>query len=444
MGLEIGWSIKMKCGQRAKIINIVNENDIDVEFEDGGIVYHTTYHKLLMRGFKSPEELKRNPKKITYEKVLAEFELKDYILLSKEYVDAFYPLEYVCKKHPDKIQTTTWNKIQQGSGCRECGYEIVSNKLRLAKKTPYQEVKEKFSQNNLLLLTTEEEYLTDSNPIMKFVCPCTPDKIQSKTWSAFLQAPHCSLCYKKDIREKHREKSFEEFLDICSSRGYTPLSTLEDYTNCFSKLRYICPNHGEKQTTLSHLREGKGCKECGYAKVGEKGRLSEEEVRKRIDDKELVLISSYQSIHDIGEFMCKRHPSTVFKARISDVIYSDVKCPACHESKGEKKIRLWLEKQNIKYEPQKRFDNLYRFDKAHKLSYDFYLPFYNLLIEYQGEFHDGTAWQQSKEQYNQQIEKDRMKKEYALNNQYNFLEIWYWDYKNIETILERELIKIGE
>lgn len=40
MGLEIGWSIKMKCGQRAKIINIVNENDIDVEFEDGGIVYH--------------------------------------------------------------------------------------------------------------------------------------------------------------------------------------------------------------------------------------------------------------------------------------------------------------------------------------------------------------------------------------------------------------------
>lgn len=444
MALEIGWSIKMRCGQRAKIINIANENDIDVEFEDGGVVRHITYHKLLMRGFKSPKELSQNPRKITYDKVLEEFESKGYILLSKEYISATSPLEYICKLHPDKVQTTTWNKIQQGSGCRECGYERVSNKLKIIKKTPYQEVIEKFDKSGLTLLTTEEEYLSNSNPVMKFICSCSPDEVQVKTWNAFLQSPHCSICYKKDTKNEQREKSFENFLEICNDRGYIPISTLEDYTNSLSKLKYICPIHGEKETTLSHLKEGKGCKECGYSKVGEKGRLSEEEVKQRIEDRELVLTSSYITIREIGEFKCKHHPKLTFKARISDVIYSDVKCPACHESKGEKKIRLWLEKQEIRYEPQKRFEDLYRFSKANKLSYDFYLPSYNLLIEYQGEFHDGSAWQQSEGEYIQQIEKDKIKKEYALKNQYNFLEIWYWDYKNIEKILEGELIKIGE
>ena len=34
-----------------------------------------------------------------------------------------------------------------------------------------------------------------------------------------------------------------------------------------------------------------------------------------------------------------------------------------------------------------------------------------------------------------------MKKQYAENNGYNFLEIWYWDYDNIELILEKEMKK---
>jgi len=74
------------------------------------------------------------------------------------------------------------------------------------------------------------------------------------------------------------------------------------------------------------------------------------------------------------------------------------------------------------------------------LSYDFYLPNYNLLIEYQGEFHDGTAIQQSKEKFKKQLEHDKRKREYADNHNINLLEIWYWDFDNIEKILKRELM----
>lgn len=38
---------------------------------------------------------------------------------------------------------------------------------------------------------------------------------------------------------------------------------------------------------------------------------------------------------------------------------------------------------------QKEFDNLLGV-KNGKLKFDFYLPTYNFLIEYQGEYHDGS------------------------------------------------------
>lgn len=348
-------------------------------------------------------------------------------------------MRYICKKHPEEIQVTNWNKIQRGIRCKKCGYETVSEKLRVKKKTPYQNVIEKFEKSNLKLLTSEEEYLAEANPIMHFVCPCSPDLIQEKTWSAFQQAPHCSLCINKDKDEKRKKKHYQEFVSRCKAKGYIPLSPLEDYKNVVTPMRYICPKHGEQTTNLSHLREGKGCPICGYESISAKTRLSHEELERRLAEKELKIISKYDNLHSIAIFQCLLHPNVQFKARISDVIYSDVKCPACHESKGEKKIRLWLEKHNIYFEPQKRFKELFRYKSQNKLSYDFYIPSLNILIEYQGQFHDGTAWQQTEEHYAEQKIKDKWKKDYAKNNGYNFLEIWYWDYKNIESILRSEL-----
>ena len=82
MALKIGWSIKMKCGQRATIIDIRNQDDIDVQFDDGGIVYNITYHKLLMRGFISP--LMKTPPKVDKERVSKEFVKRGLVWLDQE------------------------------------------------------------------------------------------------------------------------------------------------------------------------------------------------------------------------------------------------------------------------------------------------------------------------------------------------------------------------
>ena len=62
-----------------------------------------------------------------------------------------------------------------------------------------------------------------------------------------------------------------------------------------------------------------------------------------------------------------------------------------------------------------------------------------MLIEYQGEFHDGTAWQQTEIDFLRQQEHDKRKRNYALKHNIHLLEIWYWDYDNIEQVLNDTL-----
>lgn len=114
-----------------------------------------------------------------------------------------------------------------------------------------------------------------------------------------------------------------------------------------------------------------------------------------------------------------------------------VGCPECNKSKGEKKISEILKKKCVNYIPQKEFKGLIGVSGG-LLSYDFYLPDYNLLIEYQGEQHEKyiKGLHKSRKDFEKQQEHDRRKKEYAKINNYNLLEIWYWDFGRIEEILD--------
>ena len=136
-------------------------------------------------------------------------------------------------------------------------------------------------------------------------------------------------------------------------------------------------------------------------------------------------------------------------------------CPECNNSKGEKRCKeIFINNKfkevdqehyyklsktdkynNIYFIQQKTFDGLFGINNG-LLSYDFYLPQYNLLIEYQGEYHDndgGNGRSFIEKQYKKQQEHDKRKRKYAENNNIKVLEIWYWEFDNIEEILLKEL-----
>lgn len=146
----------------------------------------------------------------------------------------------------------------------------------------------------------------------------------------------------------------------------------------------------------------------------------------------------------IVQWKCNKGIHEDYKRSISNSTVYNFRCPQCQYSKGEERIGQYLIQNNIKHITQKTFNDL-RGIKGGLLSYDFYLPEYNLLIEYQGEFHDINL----KNDYNyteylrknlqKQYEHDKRKREYAKNNNIKLLEIWYWDFDNIESILQKEL-----
>lgn len=117
-------------------------------------------------------------------------------------------------------------------------------------------------------------------------------------------------------------------------------------------------------------------------------------------------------------------------------ILQKIPCPKCKRfnSKGEIKIKKFLDNNNIYYEQQKHFKEL------NQLSFDFYIPNKNVLIEYQGEQHfHSIKFFGGEAKYLKQIENDSIKREFCKNNNFILLEIEYFNYNNIEDILNKWL-----
>lgn len=81
------------------------------------------------------------------------------------------------------------------------------------------------------------------------------------------------------------------------------------------------------------------------------------------------------------------------------------------------------------------------------LSYDFYLPDYNLLIECNGRQHyepvqfNGKTIEEAKEDFEIQKRHDKLKEEYARNNKINLLIISYKEIDDTEKILNEKLLE---
>lgn len=81
--------------------------------------------------------------------------------------------------------------------------------------------------------------------------------------------------------------------------------------------------------------------------------------------------------------ICKCECGTIISIKTSSLISGHTESCGCLKSKGEYKISQLLNKLKIKYDIQKTFPNC-NSESGNLLKFDFYLPDYNILIEYQG------------------------------------------------------------
>lgn len=114
------------------------------------------------------------------------------------------------------------------------------------------------------------------------------------------------------------------------------------------------------------------------------------------------------------------------------------RCPICSkkESIGEFKIREFLESHKIEYEQEKRFKDCR--DKK-PLPFDFYLPAYNMCIEFDGIQHYKENFKFSLGSFQATQRHDEIKNNYCKIREIKLLRIPYWEINKINDILEKEI-----
>lgn len=205
----------------------------------------------------------------------------------------------------------------------------------------------------------------------------------------------------------------------------------------------ICPQHGAFKQRVSHHLYGSGCPQCALQKKQQTFAMGKEQ-----------FISKANEIHgnDMYDYSLVDYKNNITKVKIicnkCGLIFEQTPqkhiqrshgCPYCRASHGENWIKKFFSENNIMFEYQKRFSDL---QYKSSLSYDFYVPSHNLLIEYNGKQHyepvrfGGVAQEVAEFNYKEQLKKDSLKKNYAFKNGYRLLSISYKD--NLEQILKKE------
>lgn len=114
-------------------------------------------------------------------------------------------------------------------------------------------------------------------------------------------------------------------------------------------------------------------------------------------------------------------------------------CPNCNESKGEKIIAKFLDKNNINYCRQKKFTDC---RNVFELPFDFYIPSKRTLIEFDGEQHfQPVEHFGGLKAYEQLKINDKIKNDYCEENYINLIRIRYDQIDKIEEILKSNLIE---
>lgn len=202
-----------------------------------------------------------------------------------------------------------------------------------------------------------------------------------------------------------------------------------------------CPIHGPfLQSPFVHLI-GEGCPKCSIAKRKEKRITPQDDVIKR-----------FRAIHgDKYDYSKVKYVNSHTKVCIICPIHGDFTqtpsshergsgCPRCRESIGERKVARWLDKHNIIYLRQFRINPQYHIFGPKRLYVDFYLPDHNIVIEYNGEQHYKrcSIWQSKDDFFNQQ-ERDKILREYCKLHKINLIEIPYTKIKDIDVILKTNI-----
>lgn len=328
-----------------------------------------------------------------------------------------------CKIHGD-FEILPSN-LFQGANCRYCATAHAGNERRVGKKELIGRLKNKFG--NL--------YEVDKNSVVKATSPI---RLNCKTHGWFegiignlLNSSGCPNCKNEKaaaIRNKQLKLSRREIIKrfkLLHGDNYSYDEMYPDGINSVARIH--CPNHGYFEQKVSTHLQGKGCPDCGAEQRRINQLLSQNELYIRLKDVHGGLFiyppNLGLELRESLPIICREHGIFLQPLRIH---LDGNGCSECSQSLGARQVSFWLTEHEINYQVEAHIP---AGKKGLPLRADFYLPDHEIYIEYDGEQHFkpiaffGMDEKTSISVFNEQIERDRAKEKWILDNGFKLLRI---------------------
>ena len=322
----------------------------------------------------------------------------DYSLI--EYVNMITPVEIICKEHGIFIKDPD-HLLYGKQGCPMCSNKRITTEMFIKKCKEIYGNKYDYSLVNYINSLTKVKIICKNHGIF-FISPS--HHIHKKQGCG-----KCSGLY----------RTTEEFIQMSQKiHGNKYDYSLVDYKMSYKKVKIICKKQNKifEQTPHDHL-SGQG---CGFCKSQTTSEFIIKSKNVHGDKYNYNLVDYIKSNIKVNIF-CNKH-NKIFNQTPANHI-SGQGCPMCRESKGEREISYFLTNKNIEYIKQYKFNEC---KYKYKLPFDFYLPKYNICIEYDGEHHfKNVEYWGGEENFKKIKMYDSIKTNYCKNNNITLLRINY-------------------
>lgn len=374
--------------------------------------------------------MNKKNKILNYKEVEERFKNKGLKLLTKEYKNNHQSLD--CEDEYGYRYNPTINTL---------------NNLNLTKlvytwnKWSIYNIKKYIENNHISTILLTKEYKGSKIP-MAFKCEC--GKVYHCCWSDFQNRKRyycheCSLKYgtkrldKVSIKKEYEKVGLKILPGqiyqnnkqklLCMTRdGYKVLKSYDGLVKPYDKFIF----------SYKHNKENYIYNVNNYFKLN------------NIKSRCIALLDYKTGSHGQYYIEIQCECGKVYKTCIDYIRNGNYRCPSCVGiiSKGELEVKKILESLDIKYIMQYKFlDCVY----MRPLLFDFYLPDYNICIEYDGEQHYKQCSFQTQKEFEDAIKRDKIKNEYCEKNNIKLIRIPYFEFKNIKKILKKQIpLKLNE
>lgn len=246
----------------------------------------------------------------------------------------------------------------------------------------------------------------------------------------FKRGTRCQSCY-DERRRKWTDEKIKEYIE-----GYNyKLIEIIKSKGIKSLIKIKCLECGyEYMVIFETFRNGARCMQCFLRN----NRTSEDEIRRVVESNGDILVDiEYHSLDSVLYLYCEKCK------KVYTVIYywylEGGRCKYCKESRGARKIRKYLENNQYCFKQEYRMKEC-RY--KHPLPFDFMVKVKNniILIEFDGlEHYEPIKYFGGLDKFNERKRNDDIKSQYCKNNNIKLIRIPYWEYDNINEILDKEL-----